>query len=313
MITEPTYKQDNLLEPIIGPDAPNRPIASTPMVIRMIRLYFSTLGWLFPTKLAKQALRLFSKPRSRFRTNKFQDLVSKAKKFQIISDGNRIDGMVWENQGPSVLLVHGWETGGLHLGHFIEPLHSAGYQVITFDGPAHGTSEGELTNLLDFAKVIAEIHHKIGGIDHIVAHSFGGFSSAYCLATKMIPTKLSSLTLVSAPNKLTNAIQDFARMLSIPEPVVNQMYEQIRADFQVEPLEIESAKLGRSMEVSQVLVVHDRKDQVSPFHYGLEIVHGLPNAQLLETENLGHNRLLKNDQVISRIVQFIELNSLEDY
>jgi pimeloyl-ACP methyl ester carboxylesterase len=305
-LTKLNIEPKTLLSPIRVPAIKPRLTVNPPKSLRFAQVYFNVMGGLMPAKAAEQALQLFSKPRRRYSTRKFDDLVTQSKRFDVTSNGNRIEGHIWENSGETVLLVHGWETGGLHLGTFIEPLWAEGYKVITFDGPAHGSSQGEFTNLPDFARTIAQIHTEVGPVQHIIAHSFGGFASVFMASQESITLK--SMTLVSVPNKLSGVLDDFARMLKLPNQVLENIYLKIRAYFNVDPGKIESAKLGKLMEVDRVLVVHDRNDYILPFHNSLEIVHDLSNARLLETENLGHNRLLKHPQVISRIVQFLNLD-----
>ncbi len=52
---------------------------------------------------------------------------------------------VWE-PGPhaaaAVLLVHGWDSRGSHLGAWVPPLLRAGVRVLAFDAPAHGDAPG---------------------------------------------------------------------------------------------------------------------------------------------------------------------------
>lgn len=306
-LTEIETPSMDLLTPIKGPVFKSKRAINTPGSVKFIRVYFNLVGHILPRLAARQALQLFSKPRSRFSTRNYDDLVAQSEEFHINDNGNRINGRIWDNRGPTILLVHGWESSGLHLGAFIAPLWTAGFRVVIFDGPAHGASQGKYTNLPDFAGVIRKINLEIGPIDHIVSHSFGGFASIFAASKFQQEMKLDKLVLIGVPNKLTRVLSDFALLLNLPQQVVSEMNQIIKEFLNTDPEEIESAKLGQNMNVEHVLVVHDRKDSIMPFHNGLEIVHDLYNAQLLETENLGHNQLLKNPQVISRIVEFIKL------
>ena len=299
---------EDIMDSIKGPEIKPRTTLNKPWSVKLARIYFSVVGRILPRVSAGQALQLFSKPRTRFSTRKYDALVKSSEGFQVNSNGNKINGRIWDNKGPSVLLVHGWETSGLHLGAFIEPLWTSGFRVVIFDGPAHGVSQGKYTNLPDFAGAIQQISVEVGPVKHIIAHSFGGFASVFMASQLSSEFQFKNLVLISVPNKLTRVINDFATMLNLPNRVVKEMIELIREFFNTDPEIIESAKLGQTMNVERVLVVHDRKDDIVPFHNGLEIVHDLPNAQLLETENLGHNRLLKNSKVISSIVQFIKMS-----
>ena len=84
------------------------------------------------------------------------------------------------------------------------------------------------------------------------------------------------------------------------------MYKIIKRDFQIDPQQVEISSMGQKMKIGEILVVHDRGDEVVPFYNALEITNGLEQACLLPCENLGHNRILKNPQVTTRVAQFLK-------
>ncbi|MDH3711800.1 MAG: alpha/beta hydrolase [Cyclobacteriaceae bacterium] len=297
----------HLLNPIV---AEKSPIPSRngklPAIVPWLRLYFGVVGRLLPKFAAGQALRLFGTPRGRYQGKGTKSIRTKSKPFTVKSDGLKIQAYLWENDGPTVLLVHGWETGGMHMSSFVEPLCALGFQVVAIDGPAHGNSQGEQTNLPHFAAAIFSVIQNLGSVNHIIAHSFGGAASVYLASQYSQQVPLDKMVLINVPNRLERIIGDFARFLRLPAKVELAMQEGIMKKFEVDPKEIQISKMGKYMEVNEILVVHDRFDDIVPLYNGLEIVHGLEQACLLECENLGHNRILKNPQVITRIGQFLK-------
>ncbi len=221
-----------------------------------------------------------------------------------MEDGTSLHSYLWDNHGPTVLLVHGWETGGLHLFGFVEPLWSLGFRIIAMDGPAHGRSSGSFTNLPHFAEAIKQNVKAFGGVDHIIAHSFGGAASTYAAYSTKIP--LEKLVLVNVPNKLPRIIGDFTRYLRIPKRVEQQMKQLIQKRFKVDPEKMEISSIGKETNIKKILVVHDRHDEIVPFYNALEVGHALHQAEVLPCENLGHNRILKNPQVTTRVAQFLK-------
>jgi len=57
------------------------------------------------------------------------------------------------------------------------------------------------------------------------------------------------------------------------------------------------------------LVVHDRGDREVPFHDAERLVARWPNATLLATDGIGHRRILKDDDVIRRVVEFVSVSA----
>jgi len=53
------------------------------------------------------------------------------------------------------------------------------------------------------------------------------------------------------------------------------------------------------------MVVHDVDDQVVPYHEGLCYARMVKDAHLLSTEGLGHYRILKADEVVSKAIAFL--------
>jgi len=297
----------DLLAPIREPSIKKTRVRPIPWLVRLMRYYFIIVGRLLPGLAAKQALQLFSKPRSRYSTKVYNHLVARSCEFSVQSNSLEIQGHIWDNLGPTVLLVHGWESSGLHLGSLIEPLWTMGFKVVIFDGPAHGKSQGTHTNLPDFSEGIRQVIKYIGPVDHMIAHSFGGFAGVYAASHFKQEISLDKMVLISVPNKLTNVISSFTQFFKIPEKVNMGMHRLIKKTFHTDPKEIETALMGQRMHVKDILVIHDRYDDILPFFHSREISHSLSNAWLLETENLGHSRILKNQLVISRIEQFLTL------
>ncbi len=92
---------------------------------------------------------------------------------------------VWDwGEGPTVLLVHGWNGCAAQMSRFIEPLVRAGYYVVAPDLPAHGASSGRRTNLFEFAEAIALLGRRVGPVHGVIAHSLGAAAAAISLASR---------------------------------------------------------------------------------------------------------------------------------
>src|SRR5881392_1595156 len=103
---------------------------------------------------------------------------------------------------------------------FVFPLVSAGYQVIAYDQPAHGVSEGRLTGLPDFAEVLAEVAWHYGEVRAVIGHSLG---AAAGLALARHKVRVDKVVLVSPPGDLVGYSRRFARCHWMPEAVRRAM------------------------------------------------------------------------------------------
>ena len=55
------------------------------------------------------------------------------------------------------------------------------------------------------------------------------------------------------------------------------------------------------------LVIHDKDDVDVPVNSAYEIKDSLENGELMITEKQGHRRILGNEQVIERILDFLRV------
>ena len=204
--------------------------------------------------------------------------------------------------GPTVLLVHGWEGRGSQLGAFVEPLVAAGMSVVTFDAPAHGDSRGSRLYLTDHADALADVAAAVGPVHALVAHSFGAAATllAHARAGLDVPRNV-----MIAPNVLIDdAIHKFARTVALDDRDRSR-FEQHLASASGVPLEALAVERLVAHRESALLVVHDRGDREVGVRHGDRLAATWPNAQLVLTDELGHRRILRDDRVIARTVEFV--------
>ncbi len=59
------------------------------------------------------------------------------------------------------------------------------------------------------------------------------------------------------------------------------------------------------------LIIHDRDDRDVPWREGEAVARAWPHARFLRTEGLGHSRILRDPQVIDRVVGFLVQEALQ--
>ena len=211
-------------------------------------------------------------------------------------------------RGPAVLLVHCWGGRATQLCDFVDALVGRGLRVVSFDGPAHGESDGKRTDMFEFAQALATVAKSVAPIHGVIAHSFG--AAMTLLALRDLGLSANRLVLISSFKScdwFLNAFGEFFRT----SPLVIQ---RMRHDFDVRRGEpVKWAELSMIEAISRVkepiLLVHDRSDTEIPFSHA-ELLHGASNgAQLLATDGLGHRRILRDPLVIEQAVQFVSTGS----
>jgi len=270
-----------------------------------IRAAFRGLGRVAPGAMGRLATRLwFTPPRPR-RPEAERALLAEAEEaFELVLDGKRIRGHAW-GQGPTVLLVHGWGGRGAQWRAFVPPLLARGFRVVIFDGPAHGDSDGRTTDVPEFARVIEALALREDGLHAMLAHSFGAVCAAFAAKRYVAVDKLA---MISPPSRLDDMTAIFQRALDMPASVVASMRRGIErrvADLGPRVWREGSTHWNAGGFDFPGLIVHDRADRVVPFDQGLMIHEAWPNAELAAVDGLGHYRILKDPDVIERVIAFL--------
>jgi pimeloyl-ACP methyl ester carboxylesterase len=204
--------------------------------------------------------------------------------------------------GPTVLLVHGWEGRGSQLGSLVQPLVEAGMSVVAFDAPAHGDSPGSRLYLTDHADAIADVISAIGPVHALVAHSFG--AAAVLLAHARHGVDISRNVMI-APNVLIDdAIVKFTRAVALDDRD-RDSFERHLVGASGVPIDALAVERLAGQRDAALLVVHDREDREVAVKHGDRLAAAWPNAQLVLTNELGHRRILRDDAVIERVVEFV--------
>ena len=272
---------------------------SLPQISTNVRFAASAL--LFPELAAASAERMFLTP-PRNGAAAALDLIDARSSF-FEHKGRHIATLRWgEADAPAVILAHGWGGYAAQMRAFVFPLLSAGYQVIAYDQPAHGVSEGKLTGLPDFADLLAELSWHHGGAHAFVGHSLGAAAGALALATRRV--RFAKVVLISPPADLIGYSRRFARWHWMPEAVRRAMQSAIEERYGVLWESLEVAQLAPRQR-APALVIHDRDDRHVPWTQGAHIARLWPEARLMSTDGLGHGRILQDEAVTRAAADFI--------
>jgi pimeloyl-ACP methyl ester carboxylesterase len=213
------------------------------------------------------------------------------------------DGLVaWRwGDGPAVLLVHGFEGNRAQFGAIIEALNARGFAAVALDVPAHGESAGDELTAVKFIAAIERTLARLGPVQAVVAHSMGGAMSLYSIAHS---GGAGRVALISAPSSLKRELQRFAKAVGLSERGTNAFIASVEnhvgrpaADFDVRHI---AGKVDLPL-----LLVHDQNDRQVPVVEAARAAHVLPNAELMVTRGLGHNRLLADPVVVGAVVDFV--------
>lgn len=204
--------------------------------------------------------------------------------------------------GPNILLVHGWASCGSQLGPIGQALLDKGYRITWFDAPAHGQSSGWKTTLFEFAESINKIQQLTGELDAVVSHSFGVPSTLMAMKHGLSTEKFVA---ISSPATAKELINKFCKMIKAKPQTQTYLIERIYKVFNEDIFdEIAATNLAQYANC-KTLVIHDKDDHVVKLSEGTAVQEKLKSSSFIETEGLGHYRILRSPEVIQHCVDFI--------
>lgn len=208
-------------------------------------------------------------------------------------------------EGQVVLLVHGW---GGHAGQMLAlatALEAQGLQAVLLDMPAHGRSAGAVSNLPQFARALeyagARLRQQGRPLHAVVAHSLGANAAAHATSRGLTAQRLVLLAPPASPHEYTRL---FARMFGLSEATRAALQQHIEAREGILMPQFEPAAVGPRIHVP-TLVVHDRGDRINRFADGQAYAQAIAGAELMATEGLGHAKILRDAQVLDKVVRYV--------
>lgn len=276
----------------------------TPPLLKLIRWGYPKVEAVFPSLAYRFFTTLFFTPLRYKATEKERKAETFGEKFVVTSAGKKIQCYRWGKSEKTVLVVHGWAGRATQFRRFVKPLIKAGYQVVGFDGPAHGQSEGKRTTIVEFEETLKKVYEKIGVPEAIIAHSFGGGAVLFA-AKNGLPVK--KIINIASPTIGDKIIDTYLRAIGGSEKT-KMFFKKFVQQKYGKPFDSFTAShiIKEIDQPVEILLVHDEDDKEVSLDHPLELIRLHPSARLLQTKGLGHTRILKDNRVIQEIVTFVQ-------
>lgn len=203
-----------------------------------------------------------------------------------------------------ILLVHGWSGRGTQLFKIADELIKNGYSTVSFDAPAHGKSSGKSTIMSEFIASILEIEKQFGPFDFAIGHSLGGMSVLNAIKDGF---QVNKAIVIGSGDIVQDILDDFIAKLGLKPEISERLRERFEEKYQVKMNDFSAYIAAQEVKIP-VLVIHDNNDPEVPVKAGIHIHKNLKNGTLYLTEGLGHRKILGNQNVIKKILDFIKSN-----
>ncbi|SEP18255.1 alpha/beta hydrolase [Mucilaginibacter sp. OK283] len=239
-----------------------------------------------------------------------QQLLDEAQKFTLPVDDPHFaksvlnfNGFIWGNGSKKVLITHGWGSKAIDFDEVIAGLKAIDdIQIIAFDAPGNGSSEGELSNLILFAKAAEAVISRYGAPDVMIGHSLGAMANVIAInETNIKPAlQISIAPLI----KLKENFKATMNAAEVPVSAQEKFFESFRELFELDAsyFDINTKHITGAL---KHWLAFDKEDKVSPYDYLQEFLTFNPDIVTHEYLGLGHERIVKDAGVVADIVELV--------
>ncbi|BAQ79995.1 alpha/beta fold hydrolase [Pseudomonas sp. St29] len=260
-----------------------------------IRGVNGTLGWVAPQWAANRMRQLFMTPRELPPREWELPLLERAERLTLRFG---LSALRW-GQGPTVMLMHGWEGRPTQFASLIEALVAAGYTAVALEGPAHGRSPGDEANVVLFARAMLEAAAELPPLRAVIGHSMGGASAMLAV---QLGLRSETLVSIAAPARILGVLRGFARFMGLPPRARSAFIRQVEKEVGMRAASLDVAQYQLDM---PGLIVHAEDDRFVPVKESELIHQAWFDSRLLRLSEGGHQRVLADPRVVEAVIALV--------
>lgn len=242
---------------------------------------------LWPRLAGDLALRVFSTPRKGKILAGQYPWLDEARLEQLPVKDRLVQAYHWPGPGPTVLLLHGWESNTSRWKGLLDTLIAADFDVMAIDAPAHGYSDGQRFTAVFYAHCLAVAIDRFSP-SAIVAHSAGGMATLYALGKLKQQHSVRKAVVVGTPAGLSGLLKGYQRILGVSQRVMNTLEQAGQRHYQLSLRDFSIPAFASSLQLPG-LIIHDHDDELANTFEALDIQRAWVGSRLHLTQGLGHS------------------------
>ena len=273
-----------------------------PFKLALVGLLFSKVESIWPWLAHRWFVKIF------FSTARFelpfaeQKALDSATRSSVTFENMNIQMYEW-GEGVPVLFVHGWMGRATLFHEFIPVFNHAGFKVISFDSTGHGLSDGSRSHLMEFTGIINILTARYGKFKMIVGHSLGGVASLHAVRQFQATDQL---VMLASPTIAQEIVEEFRKKIGASKKCEVYFERYIQATYGQRFEEYSASHIISEIKGLDLFLVYDQNDREVSMKNSEIMLHRYPEAKMMITEGLGHNRILKDKEVIESTLTFLK-------
>lgn len=275
------------------------------IALKILRLRFRVGSIISPAGTAKLAVRMFCTPAIKSR-KELPAIFAAGVPVSFELKGLTVKGYRWNHPSPQkALILHGFNSDITNFEQFVAPLLQEGYEVMAFDAPAHGASQGRQINAMLYCDMIVSIHQLFGPVQSFIGHSLGGLALALAME-KIEHNHETKIVLIAPATESATAFDQFFNLFQIRRIRIRELFEE--QIIKITGFPVSWFSITRAMDHihARVLWIHDAGDTITPLSDTETLRNkNYPALQFVITNGLGHRRIYRDQKVIEKIAGFL--------
>ena len=223
-----------------------------------------------------------------------------------------------EKRKGTVICAHGKEGRGTNFYKFIPKLTEKGFRVLAPDFPMHGNTGGNEAGMHGFGYSLNCILNYIKEPAILLAHSLGNWAACvnYYISDEKTRNQMKGFVGIAVSADTIDYFIKLGSSLGADDYTNNLFVEKVSERFGIDAHFLRVDDVIKNFNFP-CLIVHDEKDKELPFDGAVQVSKCIPQQFQTykigdkeypcfhKTTGLGHRRILRDDNVVNVVVDFI--------
>jgi len=138
-----------------------------------------------------------------------------------------------------------------------------------------------------------------------ISHSFCAVATTYSLAQNS-HLRLDKYVLITCPDEFLERIEAVAHNFDLSKKIVDRLIIKIEQDYNLDVRRLNVSEFIKEVKVRKTYILHDQDDRQLPLIQAVHIHENLSNSELEIVRETGHFKILQDEGVIIKILNFSE-------